>query len=207
MDINVLIDAFKPFAKLLFILAVAVFIAIAMDYLTGTLAAKKNNEWSSQKAREGIWHKVGIVIAVLLAALFDAIIVVATQSVIKLPFNYCGLFAPLVALCYVITELGSIVENIDKMGTPVPAFLKKGLAAFAAKVDDKADSIVPGAAPNTDAAAPLSAVSAPLSAELHTETYTLGEAVEGSAPVDAVKRTYAAPTIEHAESPDEETWE
>lgn len=188
MDINVLIDAFRPFAKLLLILAVAVFIGIAMDYLTGTLAAKKNNEWSSKKAREGIWHKVGIVIAVLIAAVFDAVIVIATQSVIKLPFNYCGLFAPLVALCYVITELGSIVENIDKIGTPVPAFLKKGLLAFAAKVDEKADAIVP----DTADPAPHSADPAP-----H---------LTDSAPQNTNKRTYAAPTIEHTEPPDEENW-
>lgn len=143
MDLEILVAAFKPFAKLLLILAALVFTGIVLDYLTGTLAAKKNHTWSSRIAREGIWHKVGIIIAILLAALLDIAVIVATKSVLKLSINYFGLFAPLVALCYTLTEFGSILENLRKMDVYVPKFLTRGFASLKNAVDARAEAIVP----------------------------------------------------------------
>lgn len=143
MDFSVLIEAFKPFARLLLILATLVFVGILLDYLTGTIAARKNEEWSSKKAREGIWHKVGIIIAILLAALLDVVVIVATRSIMGLNFTYFGLFSPLVSLCYVITEFGSILENLRKMGTEVPSILTKGFASLKKTVEAHADAAIP----------------------------------------------------------------
>ena len=42
-----------------------------LDYLSGTAAARKAGEWSSSIAREGVWHKLGEIFAVLVAALCD----------------------------------------------------------------------------------------------------------------------------------------
>lgn len=153
MDLAILIDAFKPFAKLLLILTALVFIGIILDYLTGTIAAKKLHEWSSKIAREGIWHKVGIIIAVLLAAMLDIVVIVATKSVLKLSITYFGLFAPLVALSYTLTEFGSIIENLKKMGVYVPAFLTRGFASIKNAVDAHADAVVPK--DTTETAAPI----------------------------------------------------
>ena len=36
-----------------------------LDCLTGTAQAIKNGEWSSHKARQGLWHKGGSIIMVL----------------------------------------------------------------------------------------------------------------------------------------------
>ena len=143
METELLIEAFRPFAKLLIILAALVFLGIGLDYLTGTLAAKKNGTWSSGIAREGIWHKVGIIIAILLAALLDVAVIVATKSVLRLSFRYFGLFAPLVALCYVMTEFGSILENLKKMDVYVPKFLTRGFASLRNAVEAGAEAAVP----------------------------------------------------------------
>ncbi len=143
MDFTILIDAFKPFAKLLLILSALVFLGIVLDYLTGTVAAKKNGTWSSMVAREGIWHKVGIIIAIILAALLDVAVIVASKSVLKLSITYFGLFAPLVALCYTFTEFGSILENLRKMDVYVPAFLTHGFASIKHTVDAHADATFP----------------------------------------------------------------
>lgn len=152
MDFNILIEPFKPFAKLLMILAGLVFLGIVLDYLTGTIAAKKNGTWSSKIAREGIWHKVGIIIAIILASLLDVAVIVASKSVLKLSFTYFGLFAPLVALCYTLTEFGSVLENLKKMDVYVPAFLTKGFASIKNAVDAHAEAAIPK--PTTETAVP-----------------------------------------------------
>ena len=48
---------------------------------------------------------------------------------------YGVLIAPMVITWYIVTELGSIVENAAKMGAPVPPWLVKFLAA----VEDATD--------------------------------------------------------------------
>ncbi len=100
-----------------------------LDYATGTGAAMKNSEWKSSTAREGIWHKVGCIVAVLVAAGADLLIgfVVANIPAVTLPFEYSVFLCPLVVVWYIITELGSIAENAAAMGAPVPEFLKKAL--------------------------------------------------------------------------------
>lgn len=100
----------------------------ALDFLTGCLAALHNGEWSSHVAREGIWHKAGMLVIVLVAGLFDVTIRMMTRSAgIALPFEM--LILPIVLSWYIITELGSMIENAVKMGAQnVPEWLKKGLA-------------------------------------------------------------------------------
>ena len=55
-------------------------ICIFADYITGTWAAKAHGEWSSAAAREGLWHKLGEISALLVAALADIAIGVLLQS-------------------------------------------------------------------------------------------------------------------------------
>ena len=47
---------------------------MAIDYITGYSAAAKNGEWSSDIAREGLWHKAGCICAVLAAGILDAVV-------------------------------------------------------------------------------------------------------------------------------------
>lgn len=111
-----------------------------LDYVTGTLAALRNGEWSSDSARAGLWHKGGMITVVLIAALFDLAILNITRSAgIVLPFN--GVFAlPVVLSWYIITELGSSLENAVKMGAEhVPSFLAKGLKMAGDAVEKAGD--------------------------------------------------------------------
>lgn len=141
MNFDVLTEAFAPFAQMLPWLAIAVFVGIVLDYVTGTIAAHKLKEWSSAKAREGIWHKVGIIIAILLSALIDVVVIVLTNnSIIQLSFPYFGLFMPMVAVFYTLTEIGSVLENLKKIGVYVPSFLTKGFASIKNVVESHADN-------------------------------------------------------------------
>ena len=109
-----------------------------VDYASGTFAAKAAGEWSSSIARDGLWHKLGEIFAVLVAALCDiALSVIVTGTGIKIPFDVGPLITPIVLLWYIITELGSIIENAGKLGAPVPDWLKRYLKDYKDKIDHK----------------------------------------------------------------------
>ena len=73
---------------------------MALDYLTGSLAAARAGEWSSDRARDGIWHKAGMIVVVLAAAGADLLIslVLTNLPVLALPIQYPGLVCPVVLL-------------------------------------------------------------------------------------------------------------
>ncbi len=102
-------------------------ICMVVDYITGSAAAAKEGEWSSAKAREGIWHKAGMIVVVLVAAGADLLIscLLANIPAVQLPFAYSGLVCPIVLVWYVVTELGSITENAVAMGAPVPGWMTR----------------------------------------------------------------------------------
>ena len=61
--------------------AIAIFIAsMAADYVTGTWAARARGTWSSAAARQGLWHKLGEIAALLVAALCDIAVQVVLHS-------------------------------------------------------------------------------------------------------------------------------
>lgn len=95
---------------------------MALDYLSGTLAACREGQWSSAVARQGLWHKGGMILVVTVAAVSDAVMTMLVTYV-PLGAQWPGLILPLVLAWYIITELGSILENAVRMGANVPAFL------------------------------------------------------------------------------------
>ena len=115
---------------------------MAIDYITGYSAAAKNGEWSSQIAREGLWHKAGSIFAVLVAGILDAVVGYLLENIhgLALPFEYTVFVCPLVVVWYMLMELGSILENIGKMGAPLPEFLKKMIVVLKATVDSAGDA-------------------------------------------------------------------
>lgn len=106
------------------ILLLAWVAGMALDYISGTAAACRAGQWSSAVAREGLWHKGGMIVTVATAALGDWVLAVAAAH-LPLGIQWPGVVLPLVAAWYVITELGSTLENAVKMGAKVPAWLVK----------------------------------------------------------------------------------
>ena len=121
--------------------AVIVWMAcIVLDYATGSWAARSAGEWSSAVARAGLWHKLGEIVAVLVAALCDiALGVLIGEAGIDLGIDTSTFLTPIVLLWYIITESGSIIENAGKLGAPVPAWLKKGLEQYREKLEHDKD--------------------------------------------------------------------
>lgn len=109
---------------------------VVLDYLSGSAAARRNGEWSSEIAREGLWHKLGEIFAVLVAALCDiALGVIMKTAPVALPFEFTTLVTPIVLIWYIITELGSILENAGKLGAPLPKWLNKMLKQYKDTLD------------------------------------------------------------------------
>ena len=49
------------------VMAVAWVVLMSLDYASGTFAARKEGTWKSSVAREGLWHKGGMVLVVMVA--------------------------------------------------------------------------------------------------------------------------------------------
>jgi len=109
-------------------LVVAWVICMVLDWVSGSAAAASKGEWASAVARAGIWHKFGMIVVVLVAALTDAVLSIATANIPGLGLDYTSLILPVVLVWYIFTELGSIAENAARMGAPVPKKLVKLLA-------------------------------------------------------------------------------
>ena len=127
-------------------------ICMAADYITGSAAAAKQGEWSSAKAREGIWHKAGMIVVVLVAAGADLLIalILANVPAVQLPFAYNGLICPIVLVWYGVTELGSITENAVAMGAPVPSWLTRLLKVSKDAIDEAGEALTGGENDNVD---------------------------------------------------------
>lgn len=113
-------------------LVIMFILCMVIDYLTGSAAAMQKGEWSSAAARSGLWHKCGSLIAVIVSGLADIVVGLVVNNIpaITLPFDYTVLICPIVVVWYILTELGSIVENAGALGAPVPEFLKKMIKVF-----------------------------------------------------------------------------
>lgn len=120
-------------------LVVAWAVCMVLDWLSGSAAAASKGEWSSAVARAGIWHKAGMLVVVLVAALTDAVLSVMVANMPGLGLTYESLILPVVLVWYIFTELGSIAENAARMGAAVPDGLLKLLAAGKKAVERKSD--------------------------------------------------------------------
>ena len=133
------LGAFLGWQGVLFFVWVA---AMLLDYLSGSLAAWLCGEWSSSVAREGLKHKGGMIFVVIVAGLADITLSIACEY-LPIEMTWPVLVLPLVLAWYILTELGSILENAVKMGAPIPAWLMNlltvGLKVIDKKVDDEVD--------------------------------------------------------------------
>lgn len=117
--------------------------SMIIDYATGTIAAWKAGTWSSSIACEGIAKKGGAIIVVATAGLLDYVVGLLVNNVpsVTLPFTYSVLLCPIVVAWYILTEIGSIIENAGKLGAPIPGWLCKAIAALKSGVDGAGDKI------------------------------------------------------------------
>lgn len=112
-------------------------VAMLLDYISGSVAACMNGEWSSAVARDGLKHKGGMILVVVVAALADITLSIVCEH-LPVEMVWPVLVLPLVLAWYILTELGSILENASKMGAPLPSWLMKLLKVGLKAIDNKA---------------------------------------------------------------------
>lgn len=128
---------------MLLLLALAMF----LDYVSGTLAARHTGTWSSKAAREGLFHKGGIILVTTCALLADVLFCTAIPVIpVGTGFENPGVFLPLVLAWYIVTEIGSILENAVKMGANVPAWFQNAIAHTQNTVDHLGEGNIHGGA-------------------------------------------------------------
>lgn len=106
-------------------------ILIAMDYISGIAAAASRGDLQSSKMREGLWHKLGEVGAILLAYL-----VAEEGHYIGLPYQI-DLLIPAVIIWLSVMEITSILENLTLLN---PDLASAGFLRIFRHTDDTDDS-------------------------------------------------------------------
>ena len=94
--------------------------------------------WILCMAREGLWHKAGCVAAVAASGMLDMVVALLLEELPKgaLPFEYTVFLCPLAVVWYLLTEVGSVVENAGAMGAPIPGWLRRAVASLRDRVDE-----------------------------------------------------------------------
>lgn len=138
------------FARLGVLWYVILTLAVAMiiDYITGMLASKSeaidypddpSYGWSSKKGAKGIIKKVGYLCVITVAIMTDYIILHVAAE-IGLEITAKAFFGIMVAVWYLLNEALSILENVGRMGAPVPDWLRQYIAVLKSKIESKKES-------------------------------------------------------------------
>lgn len=129
--------ALVPFDGWLWRLSLIHLGCIALDLLTFTLACRKNGERGKGLVRSRLWVKLGGIIAAMAAALADSMLrMILLRLPMELPFEYTTLLCPVVMVWYILTELGSTLLEVARLGTVVPPFLTRAFANLASQASD-----------------------------------------------------------------------
>ena len=112
---------------------------MALDFLTGVMAAGKEHNINSQTATDGMYKKAGFFLLLLLGLGLDiAVGYFASGALgISMPFN--SPFGLMVCAWIVFTEAISVTENLSRLNVPIPAFLSKWLKITRDGIDISGD--------------------------------------------------------------------
>lgn len=99
-------------------------ILMTLDVMTGFINAWSKNQVKSSIMRQGLARKFGELVIITIGQLFF--------FGVGLP-KYCVAF---ISFYIILMELISICENLDKLGVPIPKFIKKVLNNAEKKIED-----------------------------------------------------------------------
>jgi toxin secretion/phage lysis holin len=98
---------------------------LIIDCLTGFIAAIKNGQLSSGKMRSGLFKKFVAMALLLVTMLVDSFLGKLINGFFSLNIKSPLFFTVLFLIYMMIMEIVSIIENLIKIGVPVPEFIKK----------------------------------------------------------------------------------
>lgn len=104
---------------------------IVIDYLSGVLVALYEKTLRSSVGRNGILKKIGMIMCVVLCILVDSLQI---SGIPKLE--------TLIILFFTINESISILENLSKIGVPLPSLLKIQFEEKKEKIEKSVDKVI-----------------------------------------------------------------
>lgn len=102
------------FASLLWALITPI-ILMGIDIITGLLGAWICKDFQSSKMRSGMAKKIGEIAMLAIGMLF--------VQAMTLPQPWPEAIIKFISLYLIVMELMSIIENMDRIGVPLPAFV------------------------------------------------------------------------------------
>lgn len=121
---TVALTAFAIYFNALAIPLCVLVIMMSIDYITGMISAWIEKDLSSRKGIVGIVKKISYMALVAVAMTVDYLIYCGFTA-INIHFENNMWFGLLVTIWLIINEMISILENLGKIGVPVPQFLNK----------------------------------------------------------------------------------
>lgn len=118
---------------------------MALDYITGITAAWVTKKLNSRKGLFGIIKKVGYLALVAVAMAVDWVLQTLVYNA-GIEIEVVHVVGVLVVIWIIINELISILENISRLGVPIPKFLTK----FIVRLKEATERKVENALPNFD---------------------------------------------------------
>ena len=124
MIISGALAAFAVYMGALAVPIIVLMVMMIIDYLSGMSAAWVHGDLSSKIGAKGIVKKVGYMALIVVAMGVDYLIYSGIAAA-NISVNYNMWFGLLVAVWLIINEMISILENLSKLGVPIPEFLTK----------------------------------------------------------------------------------
>ena len=122
--ISAALAAFAVYMGALAVPIIVLMVMMIIDYLSGMSAAWVHGDLSSKVGAKGIVKKVGYMGLIVVAMSVDYLIYSGITAA-NITVNYNMWFGLLVAVWLIINEMISILENLSKLGVPIPDFLTK----------------------------------------------------------------------------------
>ena len=113
---------------------------MVLDYATGMVRAWRARELSSKVGVDGIVKKVGYMVLIAVAMGVDYLIWSGLTAV-NVSVTCQLWFGMLVSIWLIINEMISILENLGKIGVPIPEFLKKIINRLKSSVEKTNENI------------------------------------------------------------------
>lgn len=120
------VTAFAVYFNALAVPLIVLLVMMIIDYISGMSAAWREGTLSSKKGVDGIIKKVGYMALVAVAMGVDYLIFTGFAAV-NVSVGFEMLFGILVAVWLIINEMISILENLSRLGVPIPKFLTKAV--------------------------------------------------------------------------------
>ena len=132
------LGALAAYLNVLLVPLIVLAAVMLTDYLTGMAAACVSGTLNSRTGAKGILKKAGCLAIVAVGIAVDYLF---SSALVQVGFDahagFC--FGMMITVWLIINELISILENLGRLGIPLPGFLTKAVRSLRDKVEEKTE--------------------------------------------------------------------